>query len=627
MRLSLRRFIPLIPLTVLVIPLELRSQEPIVVPPVEVRDHALTDALLEQAAPVEVQDDPADLDAPTGPAREASMAPAVLLRESGGVGQPMGLGIRGVDPQGTLAALDGVPLNSPFLGGTDLSGLGLLPLVRLQITRGGQSAVRGSDAMGGVLDARTPNPLDEPGAQGSLTVGSFGTARLKASYGGRSGRWGGLAAIGLLTSSGNFGFTDSNGRERVRSNNASTAADLLFKVAVEPATGHVLSLLVEGFADDRDIPGLEQFPSRTAMQRDQRVIAALDYRGPSLLTPGGVTRGRLYFRWLGFAYDDEAPPMGAPVFARLLSWEIGGEASGMERPHRRFGVPWGISATYTRGTVRRTSQTSLSPWRATVSARTGVHVGSPRDPYGVDVTLRGEYDQGFGWRFVPRAGAWYRPVKLLKLFANVGHAFRLPTFEELYFEAGFVQGNPDLDPEDAITWDVGFTLGIKDVAEFRAAYFENRVENLIQFLPQSAFLIRAENSDTAVIRGLEAQVKAIVGPVIIRGSYTYLYARYGSGTTLPHRPQHAGAGEVVFEKGWIRIGARVRGQSAFYLDRYESLSEEFRAILDARIELIPHPYVTLSLDVHNLLDKRDAIDTLQYPLPGRAFYGTLRFFL
>ncbi|MBL6974156.1 MAG: hypothetical protein ISR64_00355, partial [Deltaproteobacteria bacterium] len=88
-----------------------------------------------------------------------------------------------------------------------------------------------------------------------------------------------------------------------------------------------------------------------------------------------------------------------------------------------------------------------------------------------------------------------------------------------------------------------------------------------------------------------------------------------------------GAGEVVFEKGWIRIGARVRGQSAFYLDRYESLSEEFRAILDARIELIPHPYVTLSLDVHNLLDKRDAIDTLQYPLPGRAFYGTLRFFL
>lgn len=627
MRLSLRRILPLVPVSVLVTPLELRSQEPIVVPAVEVQDHALTEARRDQATPVEVQEDPADLDAPTGPSREAAMAPAVLVRESGGVGQPVSLGIRGVDPQGTLATLDGVPLNSPFLGGTDLSGLGLLPLVRMQITRGGQSAGQGSDAMGGVLEARTPNPLDGPGAQASLTVGSFGTARLKASYGGRSGSWGGLAAIGFLTSSGDFGFTDSNGRERTRAHNGSTAMDALFKVAVEPAQGHELGLLVEGFADDRDIPGLEQFPSETAMQRDQRVIAALDYKGPSLLTPGGITRGRVYFRWLGFAFDDESPPMGAPVHTRLLSWEIGGEASGMEQPHRRFGVPWGVTASYTRGTVRRASQSHLSPWRATVSARTGVHVGAPDDPFGADVILRGEYDQGFGWRFVPRAGAWYRPWKLLKLFANVGHAFRLPTFEELYFEAGFVQGNPGLDPEDALTWDVGFTLGRKDLAEFRAAYFENRVRNLIQFLPQSAFLIRAENSDTAIIRGLEAQVRAVLGPVTLRGSYTFLHARYGSGTFLPHRPQHSGAGEVLFEETWIRIGVRVRGQTAFYLDRYESLSEEFRAILDARIELIPHPFVTLSLDVHNLLDKRDALDTLQYPLPGRAFYGTLRFFM
>lgn len=612
---------------VLCLPSGLSAQEPIVVPAVEVEERALSRSIEENSIPTEVQEDPADVDGPTGPARGASRAPSVQMRESGGVGQPSGLVIRGVDPQGTLATLDGIPLNSPFLGGADLSGLALMPLVQFRVTRGGRSAGMGSEAMGGVIEAITPSPLEQPGAQGTLTVGSFGTARLKASYGGRSGPWGGMVSMGFLTSSGDFSFRDSNGNDRTRSHNAATALEGLLKIEVEPADGHVLSLMVEGFADDRDIPGLEQFPSQTASQRDQRVIAALSYRGPSAFTPGGTTRGRLYFRWMGFAYDDESPPMGSPVSTRLLAWEAGGDGSGIERPHPRFGILWGAAASYTAGTVRRPAQTTRSPQRATVSARTGVHVGAEEDPFGVDVTLRGEFDQGFGWRFVPRAGVWYRPWKLLKLFGNVGHAFRLPTFEELYFEAGFVQGNPDLDPEDALSWDAGFTLGQAEVAFLRVSYFENRVRNLIQFLPRSAFLVKAENSGSATMRGVEADVHAFLGSFTVKAGYAFLDSRYSSGGDMPHRPRHTGTGEVVFEHAWVRIGAQVRGQTGFYLDRYESLSEEFRVILDARLELTPHPFVTLALDVHNLLDKRDALDTLQYPLPGRAFYGTLRFFL
>jgi len=603
------------------------GQEAIEVPPVEVEGEPVSRDPDEKSTHVEILEDPAVLEAPAGPAREAVMAASIRVHQSGGVGQPVGIGIRGIDPQGTLSTLDGIPLNSPFMGGADLSGLGLLPLVSLEISRGGLSARRGSDAVGGVLDARTPSPLDLPGAQGSLTLGSFGTARLKAAYGGCSGQWGGMAAIGLLTSSGNFPFKDSNGRARSRSHNAAMAMDGMVKFDVEPAEGHVLTMMAEGFADDRDVPGLEQFPSSTATQRDQRILASIAYDGPPMFAASGSTHGQVYFRWLGFDYEDESPPMGPSVSTRLDAWEVGGIGSGSEQLSAMFALPWGVGVTYTGGKVDRVSRLNASPWRMTVHALMGLHVGGDKDPFGVDVTVRGEYDRGFGWRVVPRSGAWYRPWRLLKLFANVGHAFRLPTFEELYFEAGYIQGNPDLDPEEALTWDAGFAVGVEDLAILRVTYFENRVKNLIQFLPRSAFLVKADNSGSALLRGVEASGKAFIGPVSLGVSYTFLDAGYDSGGAMPHRPRHSGAGEVVYRAGPVKISARVHGQSFFYLDRYESLTEEFRVILDARLELTPHPYVTLSFDVNNILDKRDAMDALQYPLPGRAFYGTLRFYL
>jgi outer membrane receptor protein involved in Fe transport len=45
---------------------------------------------------------------------------------------------------------------------------------------------------------------------------------------------------------------------------------------------------------------------------------------------------------------------------------------------------------------------------------------------------------------------------------------------------------------------------------------------------------------------------------------------------------------------------------------------------DARVELRPTRAVTVALDVQNLTDRRGAVDYMQYPLPGRAVYGTLR---
>jgi hypothetical protein len=65
-------------------------------------------------------------------------------------------------------------------------------------------------------------------------------------------------------------------------------------------------------------------------------------------------------------------------------------------------------------------------------------------------------------------------------------------------------------------------------------------------------------------------------------------------------------------------------QSQFYLDTFESLYEEARFRLDARLEIKPRPWIAIVFDFNNLTNKTDAVDYLQQPLPGFAAFGSVR---
>lgn len=106
----------------------------------------------------------------------------------------------------------------------------------------------------------------------------------------------------------------------------------------------------------------------------------------------------------------------------------------------------------------------------------------------------------------PKIAASYNPVEWLSLFGNYGKAFRAPSYNEAYsignhfvIPAGplliandFI-ANPDLQPETAIGWEAGFGLKFNNVVmpndrfRFKASYWENSVENLIQLEVNNPF--------------------------------------------------------------------------------------------------------------------------------------------
>lgn len=595
------------------------AQEAIEVPPVEIEGERVAKEGASAEEGLLVEGD--YLESPKGPGGEIKGLPGLIVREAGGSGQAVSVGLRGAEPAATLTTLEGIPLNSPFLGGADLSSLALHPIESLEIRPGGMASAFGTDAIGGILEARVPSPREAPSFRASLTVGSFGTARVKALQSGGLGRVYGLASLGMLASSSNFPFVDSNGQRRTRVHNGTSAIAGLGKVEVLLTDRDLLSVFAEVFSDDREVPGLEQFPSFTARQKDHRLIASVDYRGRGL-TVEGLSEATLYLRHLVFAYKDPMPPMGPPVDTKLTADEVGLRAMVEERPLRLLQCFVGLDSRFTFGHVDRVSQAMKSPKRASVAGLSKVSV-HPYEAITLSASVRAEWDQGSGLMLLPRGELRLIPQKYLEFFASASRSFRLPTFEELYFQAGYVQGNPKLKPEDAITLDGGVKASLGK-ANFRLCGFYNRIANIIVFLPSSAFLTRAENSGHSTMKGLEVTGRLEVVGVVFSLSYTFLDARLEDGRRMPARPKHLGAFGIEWGPGPVRLSLKATGQSSFFLDRYEARREEGRLILDGRVELALRPEVVLSFDGQNLLDKRDAVDSLQYPLPGRAFYGSLR---
>ena len=77
--------------------------------------------------------------------------PGLDVVQSGGPGGVTSLFLRGTSSTQTLVLVDGVPLNSPYFGGTDLSAVSTANVERIEVVRGPFSALYGSEAIGGVV--------------------------------------------------------------------------------------------------------------------------------------------------------------------------------------------------------------------------------------------------------------------------------------------------------------------------------------------------------------------------------------------------------------------------------------------------------------------------------------------
>ena len=115
------------------------------------------------------------------------LAQGLAVFQSGGPGTLAEVRMRGGTPEQTLVLIDGAIVNSATLGSYNFANLTTDNIERIEILRGSQGMMWGSDAMGGVVNIITKRGRETPNISSFVEYGSFATIREGASAIGKKG--------------------------------------------------------------------------------------------------------------------------------------------------------------------------------------------------------------------------------------------------------------------------------------------------------------------------------------------------------------------------------------------------------------------------------------------------------
>lgn len=546
--------------------------------------------------------------------------PGVEVSRTGPPGGNVSVFLRGGNSSHTLVLVDGVRVNSPAVGAYDFADLTTDGVERVEIVRGPQSALYGSEALGGVVSIFTRRGTDG-GVDGHLRAeaGEEEARRLSASLRGGTGPWDWSLAAG--------------GREL---RGLSAASETAGNREADPWRNLTLSALA-----GRDLPGggrgelaVRWIDSETGLDgfafgvgpvddpnyRQQREAATVSLR---LETP--VTERWTQHLRLGTAVEDlratdpDTPFHPFRVETRVSDAVLQGDLTLAD------GGGWSDVLVVGGGVERREADNpagfdeTADVTSGFVENRLGWHdrvfltVGARRDDhsrFGAETTWRGT----LSWRLADWTGGDAR------LHGSWGTGFKAPTFNELHFP-GF--GNPDLAPETSESWDLGLDLGFgAGRGRLALTWFDSEIEDLIGF---DFVTFRAENVAAADVRGGESRLSWLFGSGVEgRLGYTWTDSQdRATGEPLPRRPEHRASVTVLVDPAGARWDASLTGEAV--RDRIDS---DGSAMDDyERFELVLGYDLTAALGaylrVENASDE-DAAEVPGFTSPGRRLGGGLR---
>ncbi|PZR11158.1 MAG: ligand-gated channel protein [Archangium gephyra] len=606
------------------------------------------DAGVTELPPVDVPLPPEDLALPTAPTvrdatgtlttRDATSArpeakdaaelinttPGVTVQDLGGAGQRKTVSLRGAASNAVLVLLDGVPLASPG-SAMDLSRIPTAALERIEVLRGGVSGRYGPGAMGGVINLVSRSPGERPRVFADFTGGSFVTTQL--TLGATSGLFGGDALVLMngLRSEGRFdfryddqpAFPGNTPLTLTRDNNGTLQGGALARFRRRFGATQ-LDVMLEGNTERRGLAGPVQNPAVDAWQRTGR--GTLSVRTQTGFDAGGTLSTLAWGR-----LDDST--LSGTLFGteyRQLESAAGGEVVYTHLVGRH-----GLTALVSGGVESLREPLGKNPTWGRLGALVADDLLFFDGAFTVSPSVRVDLAGPF-FVFSPKLGALLELPLGFSLRANAGQSSRAPSFSELYVVQGTLLPNTSLQPERALTADLGAAWK-HEKGRVSATGFSSLYENLISYEYYPPNLSRPYNFAAASVVGLE--VEASTTPFTwleASASYTFLHTqnlrddpRYYL-KALPFRPAHRLHTRIAAGPDWLKARAELVFQSAQFTNRTQTLSVPDRALVNLGVTVTPsqQPRISLSAELKNLLDVQ-TWDYDGYPLPPRAFFVTL----
>ena len=460
--------------------------------------------------------------------------PGVEVVRGGGPGQVTSVFVRGGSSSQTLVLLDGVRLNAPATGAYDFANLATDSIERIEIVRGPQSTVYGSEATAGVISIFSKAGRRGLHISALAEAGELGSRRLRAGVDGGSERFDYRVTISDEATDGVSSASERAGNvEPDPYESSSLAARLGWRVAGDGRLDLNLRAFDAEVANDGfdfvhgPVDDLNRFQTREGLAGSLRLETPLSPRWNQTFVLGfndeelaGVDPDDLFSN---FAVD-----------SRSIELTSQSDLTVGESDVLTFGIGYekrdGGSAGSFDEEVEILSAFAQNAW-------------SWRERFHLTAGVRHDDHSSFGGETTFRVSGTGRLGSTTRLHASYGTGFKAPTLNDLFFP---FFSNPSLKPETSEGFDVGIEqTWAQGRARLDVTWFDLDFEDLIAF---SFVTFVPENTARASSSGLEVTLDLRPGPSFqLRASHTVGDTEdLATGLQLARRPKHRSTLDLYF---------------------------------------------------------------------------------
>ncbi|MGV6851981.1 MAG: TonB-dependent receptor domain-containing protein [bacterium] len=503
------------------------------------------------------------------------------IARTGGDGQQTSIFMRGTNSNHVLVLIDGVRTNSAHTGGFSWEHLSLSQIERIEIVRGPRASVYGSDAIGGVIQIFTRN-----GTSAELTAGSYDTLKAAASL-----STGAFAGAVSYQNEGGFSAQNEN-----------------------------------GFSFNPDDDGYKNTSLSTRWKQDG-LSAQLYYMNAETEFDEGVSNADLLILAAGYSgevnenwqynvklswLDDK---LETPAFFSKQS-ATRSNVDFINQMHVEAGeLQFGLNYQHEKGT-----STTYQDRRDNSALFVQLSGG---DQMNYQLAARYDSNSEFGSKATGQAAIGYQVKSGWNVFASVGSGFRTPSLSEQFSPGffGLFAGNPELNPEQSVSYEVGSRWQLSDRNSLTANLYRTDVDDLINFSGGDTF--QAINIDKARLEGLELVYAMKASQWEVTANATFQNAENKeTGARLLRRADQKLAVDLSYD--WTeKLNLYSQVQYIGERDDFGAKLDSY-TLLNASIAYQLTPQWKAAVRLDNLTDEDYAL-AYGYNTPGRSAYLTIQY--
>lgn len=492
---------------------------------------------------------------------------AISVKQVGGYGQPAAVFLRGSNAAHSLILLDGMRSNTATVAGTNLHFFDLTDIKQIEVLKGPASVQYGTDAIGGVIQLISKTPT-EHAAFTTIEAGEKNTYK---------------SIIGVDAAENGF-------YAQIRGQRFETDGDQIIsnqdKKAAFDQKGYAAKFGIdkEAFglsAEIKENKGHGEYFSSGAPQGYDFSNRLYNIKGRLKLSDQLTWETRLS------QFEDEYDVVKSAYPSTVIT----------EQQEIDSNIKWQLNAQHQllAGVHYNNTEAESKKTFKSDNETIGYYAQHQfqKDALSTQAGIRVEDNQQFGTHTVGQVAARYALTDYSSIYANIGTAFRAPVVGQMIADPAWWGGNPDLEPEESVSYEIGFDHAISPSVALYGSVYQTKVDNLMVSGALTNWTF--ENMNSATFNGAELALKWTHNHFFANMEYAYIQAKNDEANAdLPNRPRQNfnlilgwdngvyGASTTLVAKGKAEDTREIPGYASIDMNAFWQINPHVKTFINIR---------------------------------------------